>query len=215
MQSTLTKSGVAQKVHSYVKHQQLGKPFTIGQLAVSKMLKDDERATASKALQRLVKDNSLKRAAYGTYYRPKVSKFGMLPLEAGELVKVIKKTKMATVVPAGVEALNSLGLDTQLPMARSYYISERTRSHFKSQAVKFEYKETLQYFTKRFKVSDKEKHKLGLLFWSALTYLDKKSLEHYNSKLVKKFYQSFDSKTQQKFMEALPPSLNWAKEVLS
>ncbi|PSU39370.1 hypothetical protein C9J12_30040, partial [Photobacterium frigidiphilum] len=195
-----------------VNHLHLGKPFTLDQVASKYALSHGGRQTASKALQRLVAAKKVARLANGTYYRPKVSRFGPLPLETSEIVKVVTKSRKATVVPAGAAAVNQLGLDTQLPMVSSYYVSVRTRAHLTQRSVKFEYKESLQHFVKNFKVADKEVKNTALLMWSALTYLDKSATQLYDTKLIQKFQQAFDSASQAKFISALPPSMRWAKE---
>ncbi|MGI8465877.1 DUF6088 family protein [Pectobacterium brasiliense] len=204
---------VAELVAHYVSQRKLGKPFTLEQFASKYALSNADRQTASKALQRMVADKKVTRLASGTYYRPKLSRFGPLPLETSEIVKVVTRTKKATVVPAGAAAVNQLGLDTQLPMVSRYYVSVRTRVELSQNSVKFEYKETLMYFVNNFKVGDKEIKNTALLMWSALTYLDKSATQLYAKKLLQKFRLEFDSASQAKFISALPPSLHWAREI--
>lgn len=203
---------ISELVISYVNHNHFGKPFTLDQIACKLHLSNEERQTASKALQRLTNSKKVARLANGTYYRPKVSRFGPLPLETSEIVKVVTKSKNATVVPAGATAVNLLGLDTQLPMVTSYYLSVRTRTQLVQKSVKFEYKESLYYFADHFKVADKDIKYTALLMWSALSYLDKSATSLYASKLKKKFQEEFDPALQVKFISALPPSMGWAKE---
>lgn len=205
---------VSKKVQQYVSHLNKGKPFTLDQVVKKKELPVQQRNNASKALQRMVADRLLVRLSNGTYYRPKESRFGALPLETKEIVKVVTKSKKATVVPAGAFAINALGLDTQLPMVSSYYISVRMRTQFIADSIKFEYKESLQHFSQKFSVKDEEIKYLGLLFWSALTYLDRHTSDLYASKLTNKFTSSMDQPTQDRFLSALPPSMKWAKEIL-
>ncbi|WP_407332384.1 DUF6088 family protein [Enterovibrio sp. 27052020O] len=203
---------ISQMVTSYVSHLHLGKPFTLDQVASKYSLSHDERQTASKALQRLVSTKKIARLTNGTYYRPKVSRFGPLPLETAEVVKVVTRSKKATVVPAGAAAVNQLGLDTQLPMVSSYYVSVRTRCQLAQKSVKFEYKESLHYFVDHFKVADKDVKNTALLMWSALSYLNLHGSELYATKLTQKFNESFDKHSKKKFFEALPRSMHWAKD---
>lgn len=203
---------ISELVTSYVNRLHLGKPFTLDQVVCKYDLSNEDRQTASKALQRLVNTKKVTRLAKGIYYRPKVSRFGPLPLETSEIVKVVTKSKNATVVPAGAAAVNQLGLDTQLPMVASYYVSVRTRTQLKQKSVKFEYKESLQYFTDHFKVADKEIKYTALLMWSALSYLEKSDTSLYATELMKKYQEIFDPMLQVKFISALPPSMRWAKE---
>lgn len=203
---------ITELVTSCVNQFHLGKPFTVGQVASKCQLSKEERKAASNALQRLVKSKKVVRLANGTYYRPKVSRFGLLPLETSEIVKFVTKSKNATFVPAGPAAVNQLGLDTQLPMVDCYYVSVRTRTQLKQKSIKFEYKESLQYFADHFKIADKETKNTALLMWSALSYLEKPATSFYATKLTKKFQEAFDPALQVKFISALPPSMHWAKE---
>ncbi|MFQ2132378.1 DUF6088 family protein [Aeromonas hydrophila] len=203
---------ISELVTNYVNCLHLGKTFTLDQVACKYDLSHEGRQTASKALQRLVNTKKVVRLANGTYYRPKMSRFGPLPLETSEIVKVVTKSKNATVVPAGAAAVNQLGLDTQLPMVASYYVSVRTRAQLKQKSVKFEYKESLQYFTDHFKVSDKDIKYTALLMWSALSYLEKTATSLYATELLKKYHESFDPMLKVKFVSSLPPSMRWAKE---
>ncbi|QGS60574.1 DUF6088 family protein [Shewanella algae] len=203
---------ISELVTNYVNHLHLGKPFTLDQIASKYHLSNEERQAASKTLQRLVSTTKIARLTNGTYYRPKVSRFGPLPLETSEIVKVLTKSKKAIVVPAGATAVNQLGLDTQLPMVTSYYVSVRTRTQLTQKSVKFEYKESLQYFADHFKVADKDTKHTALLMWSALSYLDKSATSLYATELTKKFQESFDQVLRTKFISALPPSMGWAKE---
>lgn len=204
---------VSELVSGYVNHIHPGKPFTLEQLASKYDLSNTDRQAASKALQRLVADKKVTRLAKGTYYRPKISRFGPLPLDTLEIVKVVTKTKKATIVPAGAAAVNQLGLDTQLPMVLNYYVSVRTRTQLTHNSVKFQYKETLQYFVHNLKIGNKETKNTALLIWSALTYLESSAQPLYLKKLLKKFRQEFKPELQAKFISALPPSMRWAKEL--
>ncbi|OOF22924.1 hypothetical protein BZJ17_05245 [Salinivibrio sp. IB574] len=203
---------ISELVTNYVNQRHFGKPFTLHQVACKYSLSNEERQAASKALQRLISNNKVARLANGTYYRPKVSRFGPLPLETSEIVKLVTKSKNATVVPAGAAAVNQLGLDTQLPMVTSYYVSVRTRAQLTQKSVKFEYKESLHYFADHFKVADKDTKRTALLMWSALSYLEKSATSLYATELTKKFQEAFDPASQVKFISALPPSMAWAKE---
>lgn len=201
-------------VKSYVKHKHLGKVFTIDNIVDKKGLNTSVRAAATKALSRMVKNNELIRVTNGTYYRPKISKFGRLPLETKELIKIVSETKKATIIPAGTAAINALGLDTQLPMVRSYFISERIRSDYKASNIIFKYKESLHYFNKNLKIKDKNKRQTALLFWSAMSYMDQKGVEMYYNKLIEKFNLLLDSETQESFFKALPQSMMWVHKSL-
>ncbi|CAK1770331.1 MULTISPECIES: DUF6088 family protein [Vibrio] len=212
---TTPNSTTANIIQSYVNCQQRGRVFTTVQLIEKKGISDKEKSAALRALSRLVKNKELVRLSYGAYYRPRLGTFGRLPIETDELVKSVTKTKKATVIPAGVAAVNALGLDTQLPMVKSYFISERVRSKYNVKNVKFEYKESLHYFAAHFKVTDDNQRETALLFWSAVSHMDKSGIELYKNELTKKFTSLLTSKTQQQFFKALSPSMKWVHKSLT
>ena len=208
------RSDVSFHVNSYVSHQQPGRIFTHKQLIERKGITEDQRSAALKALSRMVSEKKIVRVSQGTYYRPKISRFGSLPIEPRELVVAVTKSKNATIVPAGVAAVNALGLDTQLPMVRSFFSSERLRAKYNVKNVKFEYKESLQYFIERFNVKDKEQRTQALLFWSALNHISRYDASCYKDDLSKKFNKLLTPQTRESFFKSLPVSMRWVDEFL-
>lgn len=89
-----------------------------------------------KALFRLNEKEFLIRLAHGIYLYPKKDKdLGVLYPSAEEIAVAIAKRDRARIIPAGVQALNNLGLSTQIPLkvvfltdgaARSIKIGKRT-----------------------------------------------------------------------------------------
>jgi hypothetical protein len=76
------------------------------------------------ALSRLVKSGKLNRVAHGIYYVPKVDPvLGKLKPGADEVVEKLAKKEKVRVVPAGANALNRLGLSTQVP-TRLVYLTD-------------------------------------------------------------------------------------------
>lgn len=74
-----------------------------------------------KALLRLEKQGFLVRLAQGIYLYPKVHKrLGMLYPSMDEIAKAIAKRDKARIIPTGEQALNQLGLSTQIPMKVVY-----------------------------------------------------------------------------------------------
>jgi ribosomal protein S19E (S16A) len=74
-----------------------------------------------KVLLRLEKQGFLKRAAFGIYVYPKQSKLlGTLTPSVEEIAKAIAKRDKARIVPAGLYALNRLGLSTQMVLNAVY-----------------------------------------------------------------------------------------------
>ncbi len=89
-----------------------------------------------KALFRLKEKGVLFRVAHGIYLYPKKDKdLGVLYPSAEEIAIAIAKRDKARIIPTGVQALNKLGLSTQIPLkvvfltdgaARSIKIGKRT-----------------------------------------------------------------------------------------
>lgn len=89
-----------------------------------------------KALYRLKEKDLLIRLAHGIYLYPKKDKdLGILYPSAEEIAVAIAKRDRARIIPTGVQALNKLGLSTQIPLkvvfltdgaARTLKIGKRT-----------------------------------------------------------------------------------------
>ena len=70
-----------------------------------------------KALLRLEQKKVLVRLTHGIYLYPKKDKeLGILYPPVEEIAKAIAKRDKARIIPTGVQALNKLGLSTQIPM---------------------------------------------------------------------------------------------------
>ena len=70
-----------------------------------------------KSLQRLTKDDSIKRIAKGIYFLPKKHKLlGVIYPHAEQIAKAIAKRDKARIIATGSTALNLLGLSTQIPL---------------------------------------------------------------------------------------------------
>ncbi len=70
-----------------------------------------------KSLQRLTKDNSIKRIAKGIYFLPKKHKsLGVIYPHAEQIAKAIARRDKARIIATGSTALNLLGLSTQIPL---------------------------------------------------------------------------------------------------
>jgi hypothetical protein len=70
-----------------------------------------------KVLLRLEQRNTLVRIAHGIYLYPKQDKeLGILYPSVEEIAKAIAKRDKARIIPTGVQALNKLGLSTQVPL---------------------------------------------------------------------------------------------------
>lgn len=68
-----------------------------------------------KTLERMCKAGELVKTAKGTYYLPKISRFGAVPLSEKEIISAYTKDESGTVV--GYSLYNQLGLTTQIAKA--------------------------------------------------------------------------------------------------
>ena len=83
------------------------------------------------ALSRLVKDNVLIRLAHGIYLYPKVdAALGILYPSTDDIVQAIAKRDKTRIIPTGINALNKLGLSTQVPM-KSVYLTDGKPKRYK------------------------------------------------------------------------------------
>lgn len=74
-----------------------------------------------KALLRLKEKGMLVRLAFGIYLYPKTDReLGVLYPSVEEIAKAIARRDKARIIPTGVQALNKLGLSTQVPLKAVY-----------------------------------------------------------------------------------------------
>lgn len=80
--------------------------------------------TIKQALFRLVESGKIERLAKGIYYKPKVDPV-LGPLSPGpdDLIKALVKREKIRITPAGANAMNKLGLTTQVP-TRLVYLTD-------------------------------------------------------------------------------------------
>jgi predicted transcriptional regulator of viral defense system len=82
-----------------------------------------------KALLRLKEKEILVRLAHGIYFYPKIdNELGVVYPSTEDIAKAIARRDKARIVPTGVQALNKLGLSTQVPMKVVYLTDGATRS---------------------------------------------------------------------------------------
>jgi hypothetical protein len=85
--------------------------------------------SAKKSLLRLKEKEVLVRLAHGIYFYPKIDKeLGILFPSTEDIAKAIARRDKAKIVPTGVQALNKLGLSTQVPMKVVYLTDGAARS---------------------------------------------------------------------------------------
>jgi hypothetical protein len=85
--------------------------------------------SVKKALLRLKEKEILVRLAHGIYLYPKIdNELGVLFPSTEDIARAIARRDKAKIVPTGVQALNKLGLSTQVPMRVVYLTDGATRS---------------------------------------------------------------------------------------
>lgn len=85
--------------------------------------------SVKKALLRLEEKEILVRLAHGIYLYPKIDiELGILFPSTEDIAKAIARRDKARIVPTGVQALNKLGLSTQVPMKVVYLTDGAARS---------------------------------------------------------------------------------------
>ena len=85
--------------------------------------------SVKKALLRLKEKEILVRLAHGIYLYPKIDKeLGVLFPSTEDIAKAIARRDRARIVPTGVQALNKLGLSTQVPMKVVYLTDGAARN---------------------------------------------------------------------------------------
>lgn len=106
------------------------KSYTKGSiLFVDDFLDYGNTESVKKALLRLKEKEVLVRLAHGIYLYPKMdNELGVLFPSTEDIAKAIARRDKARIVPTGVQALNKLGLSTQVPMKVVYLTDGATRS---------------------------------------------------------------------------------------
>jgi len=96
-------------------------------------------AAIHQALKRLFEKGILLRIAHGIYLYPKADpELGILYPPINEIAKAIAKRDKARIIPTGMQALNLLGLSTQVPMKVVYLTDGAQRNIFiGNQSIKF------------------------------------------------------------------------------
>jgi hypothetical protein len=96
---------------------------------VSDFLDYGNSESVKKALLRLNEKETIIRLAHGIYLYPKVDKeLGVLFPSTEEIALAIARRDKVRIIPTGVQALNKLGLSTQVPMKLVYLTDGGTRN---------------------------------------------------------------------------------------
>ena len=96
---------------------------------VSDFLDYGNSESVKKALLRLNEKGTIVRLAHGIYLYPKVDKeLGILFPSTEDIALAIARRDKVRIIPTGVQALNKLGLSTQVPMKLVYLTDGGTRN---------------------------------------------------------------------------------------
>jgi hypothetical protein len=204
---------IYQQVERYVAHQRFGKVFTNEQV-LGKVGDDDNKKAINMALKRIAEKGAIVRLSVGVYYRPKLSQFGALPVDAQELVATVSRTRNADFVVAGVAAANALGLSTQLPMVRSFIVSTRIRANYKTANIKLQYSARFKHFADELKLTDTQERQNAFLLYSALAFFDQQNIAAYEAKLQSCFSDLLSQSARECFFKAMPKTMYWVHRLL-
>ncbi len=107
---------IENKIASRIKNLQKGSI-----LFVEDFLDYGNTENIKKALLRLKEKGTLVRLAFGIYLYPKTDgELGVLYPSVEEIATAIARRDKARIIPTGIQALNKLGLSTQIPLKAAY-----------------------------------------------------------------------------------------------
>ena len=115
-------------------------------LFASDFLEFGEQKSVSKALERLMKEETIIRISRGVYYYPRIDKaigLGLLYPTLEDIAEGIAKRDKARIVPTGLYALNRLGFSTQVPMNIVYLTDGSERKLNLSNGTSIQFKSTV------------------------------------------------------------------------
>lgn len=84
--------------------------------------------TIRKILHEATITGILEKAGHGIYIKPKVSRFGKVPIPLEKIAREIADRDKCKIFPTGHTAANIIGLSTQVPMNLSYITTGSTRT---------------------------------------------------------------------------------------
>lgn len=84
--------------------------------------------TIRKILHEATITGILEKAGHGIYIKPKVSRFGNVPVPLEKIAREIADRDKCEILPTGTTAANLIGLSTQVPMNLSYITTGSTRT---------------------------------------------------------------------------------------
>lgn len=84
--------------------------------------------TIRKILREATITGVLEKAGHGIYIKPKISRFGIVPIPLEKIARKIAQRDRCEILPTGATAANIVGLSTQVPMNLSYITTGSTRA---------------------------------------------------------------------------------------
>lgn len=84
--------------------------------------------TIRKILHEATITGVLEKAGHGIYIKPKISRFGKVPVPLEKIAREIADRDKCEILPTGSTAANLIGLSTQVPMNLSYITTGSTRT---------------------------------------------------------------------------------------
>ncbi|MDA3810542.1 MAG: DUF6088 family protein [Spirochaetaceae bacterium] len=200
---------VISRVGTYVKHQRPGTVFTFN--TVVSRLGITQKDTVNHALKKLSESNEIIHVKKGVYARPKMSRFGAIPVEPGKVIQVTAENSGANVYPYGASVLNALGLSTQLSMSYSYVSTKRITS-FKvnNTNINIRYSRALKRAEETIKGLRKEEKKRVILLWISLEYLGESEARQFQEQ-INNIFSKLTPKAQKQLIKSFNRKLNWAK----
>ena len=84
--------------------------------------------TIRKILHEATITGVLEKVGHGIYVKPKISRFGNVPVPLEKIAREIADRDKCEILPTGTTAANLIGLSTQVPMNLSYITTGSTRT---------------------------------------------------------------------------------------
>ncbi len=128
---------IAKKIEKKINNIENGNTFTYKDLGIKK----EEYSATSKALERLIKKEIIKRISTGVFYKPKQTVFGELkPNEEKIITPYLFKNGRRIAYITGLLLYNKMGLTTQIPKEISIASNKKriyiSKGNIKASAVK-------------------------------------------------------------------------------
>jgi len=203
---------VTMQISRYVKKRHYGSIFSFKQV-LHKV--DASKRTVYYAVNQLTQTNAIVRVKKGIYLRPKMSRFGPILPEPGQIAVIMAKNIGAKLYPSGANAVNALGLSTQLSMNYSYVATKQMTSfEVNNSMVNIRYSRALETAERKLTgLKAKEKEKI-ILLWLSFEYLGKREIYLRKDEIIHQI-GSLSSKGHLKFEQILSGKLHWAKTLIT